>query len=185
METEGAEKVKKCIIITDSNGKEASEETIKWHIPKEERSAFSIKLVVAYTMEGALGMIGRGGVDIKEAVIVVDCLTNNTRGTRARPRMTPGALAEKLGRLMGMLMRDAEAVVVCEMKPMRHIDITPYNEALHLECMGRERVYGCHTQIRMNNLVGDGFHIRMQCAAVLDRTYAYSLMGIPVPCPSP
>ena len=33
--------------------------------------------------------------------------------------------------------------------------------------------------------VTDGFHIQPQCGPVLDRTYAYAILGIPVPCPTP
>jgi hypothetical protein len=47
-----------------------------------------IEVVVNYTLEGALGMMQRGAIDMMEAVVVVDNVTNNVRGTRARPRLS-------------------------------------------------------------------------------------------------
>jgi hypothetical protein len=177
-------RVTKCIIITDSNGREATADNIMRQIPEKERDGFDIEVVMAYTLEGALGMIRRGEIKTKEAVVVVDNLTNNVRGTKARPRTTPVAVAERLGELLDT-MWEAQAVVVCEVKPMQHVDVTPYNIALHMECVGREGVHGCHTQTRLGHLAGDGFHIRAAYASVLERTYACALLGIPVPFQTP
>jgi hypothetical protein len=81
--------------------------------------------------------------------------------------MMPVAVAKRLGDLLDT-MREAQAVVVCEIKPMRLIDITPYNHALHMECVGRKGVFGCHTQTRLEHLVGDVFNIRAAYKSVLD-----------------
>jgi hypothetical protein len=98
--------------------------------------------------------------------------------------MTPAAVAEKLGDLLDS-MREAQAVVVCETNPMWHVDVTPYNKAIHMECVDREGVHGCHTQTRLEHLARDGFHIRAAYTSVLEKTYACALLGIPVPCQTP
>jgi hypothetical protein len=54
-----------------------------------------------------------------------------------------------------------------------------------MECVGREGVHGYHTQIRLEHLAGDGFHIRAAYTSVLERTYACALLGILVPFQTP
>ena len=78
----------------------------------------------------------------------------------------------------------AESVTVCQIKPMREKDVSPYNFLLddYLRALG---IPGCLTQIRMEDLRSDGFHIIRQVDSVIDRTYACALMRVPVPCPTP
>ena len=83
----------------------------------------------------------------------------------------------------------AAAVVVCQLKPMQTIDVTPHNELLD-HYLRREKQqgrdgFGCRTQIRLDFLRGDGHHIRPEFGSVLDRTYACALLGINVPFPTP
>ena len=83
----------------------------------------------------------------------------------------------------------ARAVVTCQLKPMQTTDVTPFNNALseYLLCekeKGRGG-YGCRTQIRLDFLKNDGFHIRPEFDSVMDRTYACAFLGIPVPKPTP
>ena len=85
-----------------------------------------------------------------------------------------------------ILAAGATAVIICEIKPMWHIDVTPFNSRLHdyLTALGGYG-YGIDTQIRLDFLKSDGFHIKREYDSVLDRTYAYAIMGIPVPSPTP
>ena len=83
----------------------------------------------------------------------------------------------------------AVAVVVCQLKPMETTDVTPYNQLLD-EYLVRERDrgrdgFGCRTQIRLEFLKSDGYHLRPKFGSVLDRTYACALLGIHVPFPTP
>ena len=72
---------------------------------------------------------------------------------------------------------------------MQTIDVTPYNglldDYLRREKECRRDGFGCRTQIRLDFLRGDGFHIRPEFGSVLDRTYACALLGVRVPFPTP
>ena len=86
-------------------------------------------------------------------------------------------------------MAGAVAVVVCQLKPMEITDVTPYNQLMD-EYLGRERDrgrdgFGCRTQIRLDFLKPDGYHVRPDFDAVIDRTYACAFLGVPVPRPTP
>ena len=80
----------------------------------------------------------------------------------------------------------AEAVIVAEVKPMRHVDVRQHNRSLHnyLRAQGRSG-YSVQMQIRMDYLRHDGFHIGKLFESVVDKTYACALMGILVPNPTP
>ena len=45
--------------------------------------------------------------------------------------------------------------------------------------------YGCRTQMRLENLVADGYHFKLEFGPVLDKQYACAILGVPVPCPTP
>ena len=45
--------------------------------------------------------------------------------------------------------------------------------------------FGCQTQIRLEHLKPDGYHIRPQFDSIVDRTYAYAILGKPVCDPTP
>ena len=83
----------------------------------------------------------------------------------------------------------AKAVVVCQIKPMQITDVSPYNDFVD-QYLRKEKErgrdgYGCRTQIRLNFLKGDGYHVKPEFGSVLDRTYACALLGINVPFPTP
>ena len=67
---------------------------------------------------------------------------------------------------------------------MREKDVSPYNFLLddYLRARG---IPGCPTQIRMEDLRSDGFHIMRQVDSVIDRTYACAIRGVLVPDPTP
>ena len=69
---------------------------------------------------------------------------------------------------------------------MRMVDVTPHNKHLDdfLFRLGGTG-YGIRTQIRLDYLKADGFHILPQYGSVLDKTYACAVMKIDVPCPTP
>ena len=177
---------RKCIVITDSNGRGASEDSIKTHIPRENRGSLDIMVRVAYTLEDACRQLRRGEIDAAGAMVVVDNLTNDVRGTWNRPAASPMELVQRVERLRAGLAGTAASVVICEIKPMQQKDVRPYNLLLHeYLCAQGLAVSGCRTQIRVDNLRHDGFHIRPEFVSVIDRQYACAILNMPVPCPTP
>ena len=83
----------------------------------------------------------------------------------------------------------ARAIIVCQLKPMQVADVSPFNS--HLDNYLREEKargrqgFGCRTQIRLNYLKHDGFHIKPDYVSVIDRTYACAIRGVKVPDPTP
>ena len=124
------------------------------------------------------------------AIVLIDNLTNDVRGTHHRPAATPQQLIRLVDTLRRKVMTaGAEAVIVGQLKPMEVVDVTPVNELLN-QYLRRERERGrdgfaCQTQTRLQHLKGDGYHIRPDYASVLDKTYACAFMGIEVPDPTP
>ena len=176
-----------CIILVDSNGKDATEDTIKSHIPMEERSKYHIKVVTAFRLEDAYSRIREGEIDVKNAYVVIDNYTNNVRGDRDHAPESVEEVTRGVAALRELILaRSAKAVVVCQLKPMRWVDVRPYANAVHeyLDSCGKGG-YGCFTQIRMDFLKNDGFHVRPQYESVVDRTYACAIRGKDVPDPTP
>ena len=177
---------RRCIILTDSNGKGATSDSIKNHIPRDERDSYDIEVVVAYTLEAAFHRVDRGAIDIRGAVVIVDNLTNDIRGTSVRSPLSPRAVTHWVDKLCGRLrMAGAAAVVVCQVKPMQVADVTPYNDLLSEYLCTQDQGFGCKTQIRLTYLKPDGFHVRPQFDSVIDRTYACAIRGVPVSDPTP
>jgi hypothetical protein len=175
---------KRVVILTDSNGATLGEDAIKNHIPEERRAEFRVEVVVCYTLEEALHRIERGNVDVEGAVVIIDNITNDVRGTRTRPQTSPEEVAERLRSLVWLMRSKAQAVVICEVKPMYHINVNPYNLAIHHKFLDHSKVFGCRTMTRLGHLKTDGFHIGAAYVSVLERTYACALMGIVVPYPT-
>ena len=129
-------------------------------------------------------------IDVKDATVVVDALTNDVRGTRSRPSATPQQLVGRVDRLRKTLMQaGASAVIICQLKPMQIVDVTPFNcqlnDYLKREQLEGRKGFGCRTQIRLDFLRNNGFHVRPEYDSVVDRTYACAFLGIPVPNPTP
>ena len=117
--------------------------------------------------------------------MVVDDLTNNIRGGWRQRGESPEEVVDKVARLRTLILSSsAAACVVCQVKPMEIIDVRPFNRLLHeyLESCG-EAGFGCRTQIQLDFLATDGFHVKKQFGSVIDRTYACALLGTHVPCP--
>ena len=126
-------------------------------------------------------------MDVRDAVVVVDNLTNDVRGTHQRAALTPDELVFQTDKLRRQILAaGAASVIICEVKPMQHTDVTPYNSSLHdyLLSLGGSG-YGIETQIRLEFLRNDGFHVKREYAEVIDKMYACAIMGIQVPCPTP
>ena len=134
----------------------------------------------------ASNQVDRGGLNVRGATVIIDNLTNDARGTQARPALTPRKLVDSVARLrQKLILAGASSVVVCQLKPMQVTDVTPYNEAISDFLQPLKGGYGCRTQIRLNYLRNDGFHIQPMYDSIIDRTYACAIRGVPVPCPTP
>ena len=109
---------------------------------------------------------------------------------RARRALTGDEFIDRIHQLRRLLMaRGATGVVVCQLKPMETTDVTAYNQRLHNYLLNERRHgrdgYGCGTQIRLEQLKADGYHVQTQFYGIIDRTYACAIRGINVPCPTP
>ena len=139
---------------------------IKNHVPREEREGLEIEVVVAYTMEEAYHRIRRKEIEVEGKLVVVDNVTNDVRKVKE-----PWEVARRMGKLLDVL-GDSAAVVAVQVKPIRHLNVNHVNRAIHRLCISRDKVYGCHTQIRMCDLARDGFHVSPHCGDIMDNTYA-------------
>ena len=143
---------------------------------------------VVYTLEEGERRVARGDIDVDGAVVIIDNITNDVRGTNQRRRATPDEVISRIDRLRRRLRAaGAAAAIVCAVKPMQLVDVSPYNSLLNQYLGAQEEGdgYGCQTQIRLEYLKADGFHIRPQFDPIVDKTYACAIMGINVPCPTP
>ena len=123
--------VRRCVVLTDSNGRGATQDSIKNHLPRNGRDSLEIEVVVAYTTMAASNQVDRGGLNVRGATVIIDNLTNDARGTQARPAMTPRELVDSMAKLRQKLITaGASSVVVCQLKPMQVTDVTPYNDAI-------------------------------------------------------
>ena len=151
------------------------------------RDKFEIEVVTTYTTEEALRRVGSGEIDVTDANVIIDVLTNDIRGTRQRTAASPEEWIRRIDMLRRRLMTaGASATVVCQPKPMEIVDVSPYDSLLHdyLQAQGGSG-YGCRTQIRRSFLRPDGFHIQPQYVSVIDKTFACAITGTHVPQPTP
>ena len=176
----------RCVVLTDSNGREATPDSIRNHMTHDERRLYDIEVAVPYTLEAAIQRVDRGAIDVRGAIVIIDCLTNDIRGTRLRPSVSPQQLVCGVDRLRRVLkMAGAKAAVVCQVKPMRLGDVSPYNDHLSDYLRGQKWGFSCRTQIRLSYLKPDGYHVRPQYDSIIDKTYACAIRGIPVIDPTP
>ena len=97
------------MVVTDSNGKEATADTINNHIPREERGDYDISVVVAHTLDTATRRVLSGEIDVSGAIVIVDNLTNDVRGSWQQKACTPEELLWKLNGLKEA-MSNADAI---------------------------------------------------------------------------
>ena len=171
-ERQHARPKQRCVIITDSNGRGATSDSIKNHIPRGERDNYDIEVAVAFTVEAAFHRVARRSIDVRGATVIVDNLTNDARGTSTRKAVSPHELVSYVDKLASKLSEaGATAMVVCQLKPMQVTNVTPYNELLGKYLRSQGSVgYGCRTQIRLNYLKADGFHVLPQYDSIIDKT---------------
>ena len=129
-------------------------------------------------------------MDVRGSLVVLDNLTNNARGTHGRRADSPLELVHNLAKLRGRLKAaGAGDTIVCQIKPMTHINVCPNNVALNDFLNSQVGGFGIPTQVRMRDIKvdprGNGFHVLPEIVSVLDRTYACAIRGLPVPCPTP
>ena len=119
--------------------------------------------------------------------MIIDSITNDVRGTHHRRRATPDEVVSRVDQLRRRLKAaGAVGAIECAVKPMQLVDVSPYNYLLNQYLGAQEGDgYGCQTQIRLDYLKADGFHIRPQFDPIVDKTYACAIMGVNVPCPTP
>jgi hypothetical protein len=111
---------------------------------------------------------------------ILDVTTNDVRGTRAAPRTSPEIVANRVGETIELLQKKGcDGVIVLETKPIRYLDVTPYNQRIHYKIMEMGG-YGCLNQIREADLTSDGYHIREAYYSVVEKTYSCAVMGVPV-----
>ena len=122
-------------------------------------------------------------IDVREAIVIIDCLTNDARGSKRKNALSPEELIYQVDMLREVTL-GAKVTVFCQIKPMKHVNVVPHNELLH-EYLCRVGEYGCQTMICMDYLRWDGYHVLPQYKSVLHRQYACALLGIAVPCPTP
>ena len=173
---------RRCVVLTDSNGRGVMPDTIGDFLGGEEREKWEIQVVQAFTLREALERLRRRDIGVEGARVVVDCITNDVRGTRLQERVEPGEVVERLRRVIGE-MGGADEVVVCEVKPMQHINVVPFNARIHGLLLDMGRVRGCRMQVRHEHLGRDGYHIAPQYGRVLSVQYGCAIAGWQVPCP--
>ena len=65
---------RRCVVLTDSNGRGVTFNTIITHVRGKEWE------VQVYTLEEARDRLRRGDIRVDGARVVVDCVTNDVRG---------------------------------------------------------------------------------------------------------
>ena len=173
----------------DSNGREETN-SIKNHMPRDSRNFHDIRVIPAYTTEEAFRRVADGDIDVRDAVVVIDLLTNDIRGTRNRTAASPEELIWRVDKLRARLKEaGAVASVVCQAKPMEVADVSAHNylldEYLKAKMAQDGTGYGCKTQVRRNFLRADGYHVQQRYDSIIDKTYACALLGWWVPSPTP
>ena len=190
MEVEKKKRKKRCIIFTDSNGRNGTTpSSVKHHIPEECRDDYDVNIVIAYRIGEAKSLVEKGDLAINGAIVIIDCLGNDARDTRQAPKLTPDQHVQKLDELRKVLWeRGATDVIVCSLKPTQRADATEYVERVHryLQSVREDDGgHGIHSQVRLEHLRADGLHLQPRFYFVLQQTYACAILGLNVPNPTP
>ena len=75
-----AERRQRWVILTDSNGRGTTEDSIKNHVPREDKDKFRAEIEVTYTLDEAYRRVESQSIEVAGAKVIVDCLTNDVRG---------------------------------------------------------------------------------------------------------
>ena len=88
------------VLIVDSNGRGATPDSVRNHIPREKRGKYEkLEIHTAYTTDEAVRRVGDDDINVKDAIVVLDNLTNDVRGTRHRPAVSPTELVRRVDQL--------------------------------------------------------------------------------------
>jgi hypothetical protein len=175
----------KCVILTDSNGVEITQESVRRHILGQKRQNYKIRVHTTHTLLEAFSKICDGKIEVKGKRVIVDVTTNDLRGTRGMARVMPEEVVDTVGKVVAAIKdKGAKGVVVCEAKPMSLLNVTPFTDLLQQRCLAR-KIGWCQTQLGIGHLKEDGNHILPSFFQILDATYACAVMGVPVPHPTP
>ena len=183
-------KRKRCIIFTDSNGRNATTpQSIKSYIPAEERDNYDVSIIITMRMAEVASKVEAGNIPINGAIVLIDCLGNDARQTRQARQLSPDEHVRALDELRKKLWNAGAAdVITCSPKPTQRADMTIYSDRVnrYLKSLGNDDAgHGCATQVRLWHLRGDGLHLQPRFFHVLQKTYAYALMGKYVLDPTP
>jgi hypothetical protein len=108
-------------------------------------------------------------MEVRGAVVILHVTTNDVRGTRASSQTSPAEIAERVGTAIDLLAkRGYDWVVVCEVKPMHHMDVAPYSHTLHRKSLAKG-TFGCRNQIREEDLGNDGFYLKRSSLSILKK----------------
>ena len=178
-------RTRNALIITDSNGRGATTNAVLSHIPDNEKGGLNIDITTLYTIEEAYYRIKRGDVKVEGKIVVVDCVTNSIRGRGGRLRTTPREISREMKILLDVIKdKKALAITVCEVKPIRHLDVSLHNTSLR-DLYRREAIYERSTEITMKDLTHDGFHVKSGCDDLTNKAYARAIQKHLPPKPAP
>ena len=185
----GAQK-RKCLIFTDSNGRNATTpESVLSHIPEESRGHYEVEIAVAYHMNEVIDRMEKEEFNVRGVHVVIDCHSYDARDTRFRPALTPESFVRKVDELRQKLWdAGAAGIVVCAIKPTQRADVREHNESVHYYLRSKKDTdggHGCGAQVRLDHLSRDGLHLQPRFYHVLQNTYACAISGTNVPLPTP
>ena len=118
-EKEKEGKKEQCVVFTDSNGRNvATPDSIKSHILEEECANYEVSLVITYRIEEAVAKVQSGQTAVNGAIVLIDCLSNNSRQTKNAPQISPNELTDALDTFQKQLWdSDALNIIVCALRP--------------------------------------------------------------------
>jgi hypothetical protein len=118
------------------------------------------------------------------AHVIIDVTTNDLQGARALPRAAPEEVTDHVERLVAAVKEKAVVgVIICETKPMSIMNVTPLSDILHRRCQ-KQKVGWCQTQVKLEHMKEDGYHIRPPFLQIIDNTCACAVMWVRVPHPT-
>ena len=181
---------RKCLILTDSNGRNATTpSSVLSHIPEESREDYEVEIVIAYHLQEILDKLEKNELSVQGVHVVIDCHSNDARNTRTGPALSPEALVRRVDELRQKLWdAGAAGIVVCAMKPTQRVDLREHNEAVHYYLRSKKDTdggHGCGSQVLLEHLSRDGLHLQPRFYHVLQHTYACAISGTEVHKPTP
>ena len=186
----GAAQKRRCVILSDSNGRNSSTpESVLAHIPEESRGNYEVEIIISYHLAEAIDKLKKNEFGVRGAYVVIDCHSNDVRDTRSGPALSPETLVTQLDELRRKLWEAGAAeIVVCAIKPTLRVDVRLHNETVHKYLQQKKEVdggHGCCTQVRFEHLGMDGIHLTPQYYCVIQNTYACAITGTKVHSPTP